>query len=208
MARTKSFLALLAALIVVGSAVAATDGPVVRLNARDQELARTVALRAGDLPVTFRGGYVKASVTPVRCVGFAPAQSDLVVSGYVGSSFVDPSKTIVGSTAKVFADPAQVAKDWARTVKPALAHCLGLTAARTLRGTLRSARRIASPKVEPKTAAFRIVVVIGGRVETQDVILFAEGRIEAALTLRARPGTLPPAQLEQLTAGLIATRFD
>jgi hypothetical protein len=198
--------ALLGAL-VVGAAAAATGKPIVRTNPRDVELAQTVALRNGDLPATFKGGYVKASVVPISCPGFAPKQSDLTVTGYAGSAFADSKGSVVSSLVEVYADPAQVARDWARTIRPPLAHCLGLRTAQALRGTLRSARKIPSPPVEPKTAAYRIVVGVGKRTVTEDVILFAEGRVEATVALKA-VGRAPSAQLERLVAGLVATRFD
>jgi hypothetical protein len=102
----------------------------IHFTAADQAAARGAVLRLADLGSSgWQGGRVKPNVgSGLVCSGYAPKQSDLVLTGAAESAW-HRTGLQVRSVAQVLKTRAMVARDWARTVTdPRALACLRASA--------------------------------------------------------------------------------
>jgi hypothetical protein len=196
--------ALSGVLAVVASAAA--NQPRLALTERQNELARTTNLRRGDLPVSYRGGFVPGSPGGFSCRGFAPRVTDLTATGYSRATFATANGDSVTSAVTVFASAAQVDTDMRRTIRPPLARCLGTIAAAD-GGALVSAVRVPIRSSLEHAASYRITLRRAGTQQTVRYYLFGHGRIECRLAL-AGAGHAVPADVLDLAVSLIESRME
>lgn len=194
---------LIVALVAVSAASAAERHPHAekeRLTAADNALARSVAVRASDLPV----GWRRVALPPddgSRCKSFDPDLSAFTITGKARAGWVDAAGTgrSVVSLVEVYASRAQAAGDFAAAARPAAVGCLreGLTAGVAGRVPFRvvTARMVPAPRVGDRSAAYRVVVALTPstlpvRVYL-DVVVVQRGRSIAALMLTGIHESLP-----------------
>jgi len=215
-------LLLVAALTLPALALAADTDPKKRIDPADQRKAVSIVLKRSD----FAAGWKLLPSTPdsdesLNCPGFNPNESDLTLTGEKEAEFERqggiPS---VLSFASVYTSKSDALKSWTRTVKPALARCIGhvFKEAITEEGaqvTIAAQGRIAFPKLAPRTAAFRVVanvkVVEAGQTTTVPftlhLVALGNGRGDAGpLTIALGKG-IPDAVLRafaKLLAGRLA----
>ena len=193
--RLAAALVVLTALALAAPALAGED-PQYRPNPRDMAAARASLLRASDLGTGWTGGMTK----PTRpqgpdCAGFTAKQADLVVTGTADAEF---NSTVGGlrvqSEIQVLKTPAMVAKDFARTVRPAVIRCVGGEIERSAGAGARfvSMKRLPFPRVGSVSAAYRVIVAVSGQAQTVrmaiDIVAVGVRRTEISLA------TIVPAQ--------------
>src|ERR1700750_2535736 len=109
---------LLAFVVASGASAGAADRVRVSFTATDVAAARVAVLRRADLGTAggWSGGTRKPDLsTTMQCAGYAPKQSDLVVTGAAESDYRHVGLQ-VQSVAEVLRTRAMVASDWRRTV--------------------------------------------------------------------------------------------
>jgi hypothetical protein len=124
------------ALVGAGAASAGSGQPRHAFTAAGQALARSIVLRRGDLPASFRSTPSSGNTgKPPSCKGFKPDESDLTLSGRSSAEFdVAGNPPLVSSDADVWSSVAQARSAFDRVVRPGLSECLfklfaaGLTA--------------------------------------------------------------------------------
>jgi len=180
------------ALIAVTAAEPASAPPTkeqVHFTAADQAAARGAVLRLADLGSSaWQGGRLKPNVgSGLVCSGYAPKQSDLVLTGAAETAW-HRTGLQVRSVAQVLKTRAMVARDWARTVTdPRAVACLrgAVTKGLTSSERLVSFRRLAFPRIATFTTAYRAIVEVsaGGASARVLVDLVLVGRSRTELTL-------------------------
>jgi hypothetical protein len=128
----------------------------------------------------------------MKCAGFDPKQSDLVVTGAAASEFRRTGLDF-RSEAHVMRTPRMVVLDWQRTVTdPRVLPCLRQDTAKSVNDAntrFVSLKRIAFPAVTSRTAAFRALVDVTSGGQTVrvlvDVVAIGKGRSELTLTTSA-----------------------
>lgn len=160
----------------------------VRLNPADQAAARAALVRRADLGGGWTGGAKKpAPPSAVNCPGYAPRQTDLVLTGSAESSF-QHAGLVLQSDAQVLKTRAMVARDWKRSVvDPRAFACFR----HLLRTQLPAGERLVSlkrrvfPHLARYTAAYRMLVSV--RAAGQSVLVVVDlvqvGRSRTELTL-------------------------
>jgi hypothetical protein len=168
----------------------------IRFTAADQAAARAAVLRLTDLGSSgWQGGRLKPNVgSGLVCSGYAPKQSDLVLTGAAESAWHRPGLQ-VRSVAQVLKTRAMVARDWARTVTdPRAVACLrgAVTKGLTASERLVSFRRLAFPRLATFTTAYRAIVeVSAGGAHARvlvDLVLVGRSRTELTLMIAAPVG--------------------
>lgn len=208
---------LLAALLLVGSAVAANGQPRKALTKQDQAKARSVLVQGSDLgPGFVADKRTDDDAVPKDARCDALDESDLTVTGDADSPdfrLRSPSAFVtVSSTAQVYRTLSDANTAWGRGTPTQTATCLGdivrLTAPPNRKVTLVSAKPRAFPALAPKSAAYRIVVsfaVSGQQIRLYlDVIILQFGRIQTGLLFSSVGG--PVARSEQVALARIVAR--
>lgn len=164
----------------------------IRFNPADQAAARAAVLRRVDLgSAGWVGGATKPDLSStMRCSGYEPRQSDLVLTGAAEADFRRTGLD-VRSVAQVLKTRSMVARDWRRTVAdPRALACLRHTVAAELRANQRlvSFRKIAFPPVARYAAAYRSLIAVvqaQGRsvLVAVDVVVVGRSRTELTLTV-------------------------
>ena len=210
-------LALLGALVLVGTAAAGTaDHNQVSLTAKDQAVAKRIVIKSADLGGAWAGGYVKPDLNDVLvCANYHPKQSDLVVTGAAESKF-SVTGAQLDSIAQVFRSPTMVATDWKRSVlNPQLQSCLRTTLAGNLSATqrraVRSTHRVPRGQRDPRPripARDRGDRPNGTPVRgILDLIVFSRGRSELSLTtIGSYADRASISKVERVLAGVMLTR--
>jgi hypothetical protein len=192
---------LLAFVAASGASAGATDRVHVSFNAADLAAARVSVLRRADLGADggWTGGTRKPDLSStMKCAGYAPKQSDLVVTGAAEADYRNVGLQ-VQSAAEVMRTRAMVASDWRRTVTdPRAFTCLRTMLARTLPSgeKLVSFAHLTFPHVAQYAAAYRAVIGVSGAGQNAQVVadIVVVGRSRTELTLsveapaRARTG--------------------
>ena len=201
----RAVLFLLALLAVPAVALAADTDPKRQITPADERKAASVVLKRADLAAGWkRTSSPSTSDDDISCPYYKPNGSDLILTGDAESEFEQqggfPS---VYTYADVYKTPKDAAASWTRTVKPALARCVGdffkkeAASDPSTKVTVLKAGAIAFPKVAPRTAAYRIAVklAVTANGQTQNVpltlhmVVVGRGRAEAGLlTFAAAPG--------------------
>jgi hypothetical protein len=204
--------ALLALTVVAAAAASGSDQEQVHLTTAGQAAAKAAVLRLADLGSGsgFTGGSVAAgsSATP-DCTAYHPKQSDLVKNGDAGSSF-SAGAVSIQSDATVLATAAMVRTDWQRTIRPALAGCLGTLFARSLgsSGKVVSVTDLPFPQVGTYSHGYRAVLNVAKAGTTSkivsDFILIGRGRTELTLVVTSPPSASTAAVEATLARKLVA----
>lgn len=220
MRRPTVLLVLLAcAALAAPAALAGPRDPQKRFTPADQARARTVAVRAADLP----GGPWKGSRSPsgdgssLRCAGFEPDLSDLVQTGRAeGLDLERADGLFVTSTTGIFRTVAMARAAFARVAAPGLARCLrtifteALGAQPGLEVRRVTPRPSPVPRAAPLTRGYRLQVTIaaGGQIveSVMDVVLLGRDRANVALLVVGVGRAFPPASLAAL-ARTVASRM-
>ena len=214
------FAFLIVCLAVPAIALAADTDPKRQITPADQAKARSVLLKRTD----FAAGWKKVAASPdadLTCPGFNPDGSDLTLTGESEAEFQHTQGfPRITSFSDVYVSKGDALKSWARTVKPAIARCMGHFFQQGIveeggKATIVKQGRIAFPKVAPRTDAFRVVanVIIEqpGKAPltvpfTIHLVALGHGRGEAGLlTMGFGPG-VSTADLRSF-AKLIALRL-
>jgi hypothetical protein len=155
---------LLVCLAVPAVALAADGEPKKKIVAADQRKAASLVLKRSDFLAGFKRTTTSDSGEDLDCAGYNPDQSDLTLTGEAETTFTHtggfPS---VYTFSNVFVSSKDALASWTRSVKPALARCLGEAFREAAAGDgasvkLVSAGRMAFPKLAPRTAAFKVVL--------------------------------------------------
>jgi hypothetical protein len=189
--------AVLVALVALLGLVAATaaepaSAPTkeqVHFTAADQGQARAAVIRLADLGSSgWQGGRLKPDVgSGLVCRGYAPKQSDLVLTGAAETAWRRTALE-VRSVAQVLKTRAMVARDWARTVTdPRAAACLrgAVTKGLTSSERLVSFRKLAFPRLATFATAYRATIEVSAQGTHARVLvdLVLVGRSRTELTL-------------------------
>jgi hypothetical protein len=198
--------AALLALVLAASAAAddhaARDDYTVRIDPGDQAWVTRTLLKASDFGIGWRGGLTRPSPPKSPdCPGFAPNVSDLVVTGHAGANFYNPrAKVRVEIDAQVLASGDDVRKDFARTIRAELPHCLEYEWRHSPAKVVSVAvERLEIPRIGTLSAAYRATVVVrtpgGTDTLVSDYLFIGTGRLEHSLNIigsaRYRPQLLP-----------------
>jgi hypothetical protein len=197
----------------------AADGePKRAITKADEAAARSIVLRRADLGA----GFVPRPAGPddlppgVRCG--ALDESDLTIGGDASSPdfrLDAPGALLtVGSTVQVYKTVRDANASWARGQRPAATTCLADIVRKSggagQRVTVVSAKRIAFPRLSPKTTAFRIVANVrsgGASVKVYfDAVLLQQGRIQAGVVFTSAVQPIGLADRAAL-AGVVAARL-
>jgi hypothetical protein len=181
----------MAALAVAASALA--EKPRVQLTSEGQASARAVVLKRTDFAgAGWKGGVGKADLSSdLKCAGFDPKQSDLVIVGASRSQWAHSAGVQFGTEAQVMKTERMLELDWQRTVlSPQMMSCLRTTIASEVVawGRFVSIRRLSFPNVTSRTAAFRVLFDVSGGRLMMDAIVVGAGRTEITLTAIAPVG--------------------
>jgi hypothetical protein len=177
-----------------GAMAGSVDRARVSFTPADLAAAKAAVLRRADLGTAggWTGGTRKPNLSStMRCAGYAPKQSDLVVTGAAETVYHHTGLELQ-SAAQVMRTRAMVARDWSRTVTdPRAPACLRTTLARTLPASERlvSFGRLAFPRLSPYAAAFRALIEVSAGTQhvqvVADVVVVGRSRTELTLSLEA-----------------------
>ena len=171
-------LAVLAAAVAAGSALAATgDREQHEFNAADQAAAKSAVIVRADLGSTgWTGGAKKPDLSPpVPCANWNPKQSDLVLTGVAETDWKH-APIEIDTEAQVLQTAAMVKLDWQRTVAdPHAIPCLesqlkkSLAAAKTTKFV--SFKRISFPHIGTYSRAYVTTVDVTSNGTIMPVVI-------------------------------------
>jgi hypothetical protein len=168
----------------------------IRFTPAGQAAAKAAVVRLRDLGSSgWSGGSLKPDLASgLNCPGYAPEQSDLVVTGAAETAWRRTGLEL-RSVAQVLKTRAMVARDWRRTVTdPRAVACLrgAVTKGLTSGQRLVSFRRLPFPRLATYATAYRALVDVGaGRTHVRalaDLVLVGRGRTELTLMIAAPAG--------------------
>ena len=194
---------LLAAAALTGltfTASALADAPTVRITSADQARAVALLLRLTDFGAGWQGGQVRATpLTPPNCPGFDPQESDLVVTGHADARYTFPHAGVeLDQDVQVLKSAAMVQTDFARSISPQLATCIGEQLGQMHNVDDATVARLPFPPTGTASAVYRATITLknGGPAGPllSDYVFLGEGRVEYEFTVIA-----PSAAAAQLT---------
>jgi hypothetical protein len=201
-------LALVLALVLAGTALAARGDPQTRIRPADQSRARSMLIRATDMNAAFTAIPVAANPDASYCV--ALDESDLTVTGLANSPSFTATTEFVVSRSYVYESRADANASWQRGTSAAGRSCLRRAMVSELRGTttrLVSFKRLPFPRAASRSAAYRIVASRDGVRLYLDLIAIQHSRAEVAIVYGAALSP-PPAGEERRLARLVAKRAE
>lgn len=181
-------------------ALAETGDPKEAFTRADQAKAKAIVLVRADLAAGWKKTTTPDSGDDLRCPGFDPNLSDLVLTGEAEAEFSHPSGAYAATFASVFRTQANARASFTRSAKPALARCVAQFFREGVGGTVTIVKQgaVAFPKVAQRVAAYRVSCRVGAPGTTRtvpftlDLILLGRGRGEVGmLTMAAGPGIAP-----------------
>jgi hypothetical protein len=198
-----------------GAMASSSDKARVSFTAADLAAARAAVLHRADLGAAggWTGGARKPDLSStMNCPGYAPRQSDHVVTGAAEADYHHAGLELQ-SDAQVMKTRTMVGLDWRRTVTaPKAFSCVRTMLARSLPAgeRLASFTRQPFPKLTPYTAAYRALVDVSAAGQhalvVADIVLVGRSRTELSLSVEAPAAarsTLPAAEL-RLAKALLA----
>jgi hypothetical protein len=192
---------LAAALLGLAFTVSAlADSPTVRITSADQARAAALLLRPTDFGAGWRGGQVKtAPLTPPSCPGFDPPESALVVTGHADARYSFPQAGVeLDQDVEVLKSAAMVQADFARSISPQLAGCIGYQLTQMHNVDDATVVRLPFPPTGSDSAVYRATIALrnGGPAGplVGDYVFLGDGRVEYEFTVIA-----PLAAADQLT---------
>ncbi len=198
--------ALLLALLVSGTALAARGDPQRHLRPADQARAKAMLLRKADLPPTFTA-TPSGPESDAHCK--ALDESDLTLTGDAESKSFQAGPFVASSIAQVYETVADANASWRRGTSAAGLRCARTLYARELSkggGTIRSFGRLAFPKVAARTIALRLEARSQGIPVYLDFVALQHSRAHATLLLGGGLAPIPKAEEVRL-ARVIAARM-
>jgi hypothetical protein len=183
------------AALAVGVGTASARDPRLeqqRLTPADMRLARGAVLKRGDLATGWRSLAVpSADGERLSCPGFDPDFSRFTITGRAVAAFAHPDGVSVTTAVEVYRSRGDAAGDFRVGTQPGVVRCLrkvladAFAAGGAVPLRVRSARRVAAPRVGDRTAAYRVVASLdanGTPVPLYlDVLVFGRGRSLATL---------------------------
>jgi hypothetical protein len=206
--------AVLAVVVTALAAAAAAWGaddpnaPRQRHTVTDTQLAKTLALRRGDLAPGWTAVPEQTDGPP--CAG-APDESDLVQTARVDPTFAwQDDVTTLGSEVDIFRSVREARKDWRLSTLALMKRCLLQSAREGLgkdsRVTLTGADALAPPGGVERALHYRVTFAVRSKQRTvplvTDVIAIGRGRITVVLHALTVSRPLPPAVLSALVQTL------
>jgi hypothetical protein len=198
-----------------GATASSSDKARVSFTAADLAAAKATVLHRADLGTAggWTGGPKKPDLTStMSCPGYAPRQSDLVVTGAAEADYRHAG-LVLQSVAQVLRTRTMVALDWRRTVtSPEAFSCIRTMLAKSLPAGQRlvSFQKQPFPKLAQYTAAYRALVeVLAGGQHVRvvaDIVLVGRSRTELSLSVgapAAARSSLPAAEV-RLAKALLA----
>ncbi len=176
------------------TATALGDAPTLKLTSADQAKASAALLKRSDLGAGWLGGQVKASpLTPPDCPGFAPKESDLVVTGHADARYTFKGAGVeLDQDVEVLSSDEAVQTDFARTISPQLGHCIAYQLEQPKNVIDVSVTRPFFPDIGSVSAVYRAVLDVrttqGVGKLLSDYVFFGEGRVEYEFTVVAPIG--------------------
>ncbi len=177
-----------------GAMASASDKARVSFTAADLAAARAAVLHRADLGTAggWTGGARKPDLSAtMSCPGYAPKQSDLVVTGAAEAAYHHAGLELQ-SEAQVMKTRTMVALDWRRTVtSPKAFSCIRMMLAKSLPAGQRlvSFRRQPFAKLTRYTAAYRALVDVAAAGQhvlvVADIVLVGQSRTELTLSVEA-----------------------
>ena len=198
-----------AAALGVSSGALATSFDKARISFTTADLAaaRAAVLHRADLGNAggWTGGTRKPDLSStMNCPGYAPKQSDLVVTGAAEAAYHHAGLELQ-SEAQVMKTRGMVALDWRRTVtSPKAFSCVRTMLAKSLPAGERlvSFRKQPFARLTPYTAAYRALVEVSASGQhvlvVADIVLVGKSRTELTLSVEAPAAarsSLPAAEL-------------
>jgi hypothetical protein len=173
------------------TAQALGDAPTVKISSADQAKANAALLHRADLGAGWTGGPVKTQpLTPPDCPGFAPKESDLVVTGHADARYVFQQLGVeLDQDVQVLESEDDVQNDFSRTISPGLGRCLQYQLGKLAHVTDVSVTRMPFPPIGSVSAVFRAEITVRtskglGRL-VSDYVFFGSGRTEYEFTVIA-----------------------
>jgi hypothetical protein len=210
--RARILAAAVTGVALAAPAALAADGDAKEAHtAADQARARSVLLKATDLPGSgWKGEPDKSGDQRLRCASFNPDLSDLTETGDAESpTFTHSSGAITTSSANVYRTVAEANAAYDRVVRPGMLRCVTSVLQKSGSGTkvrVVSSGATAHPRRGDESRAFRIAVRLttGGQTVPVvfDIVLVRKSRIDLAFMAARVGGAFPAATARQLTAVL------
>lgn len=182
------------AALLVGAGTASARDPRLeqqRLTPADMRLARTAVLKRADLAAGWRSLTIPSSEGErLSCPGFDPDFSAFTITGRAVSGFAHPDGASLTTAVEVYRSRADAAGDFRVGTQPGVVRCLRSLLADSFGGgavplRVKSARRVAAPRLGERTAAYRVVAVLTANGRSVplylDVLVFGRGRSLASL---------------------------
>ena len=206
--------AVVVALTVVATALAANGQPKKKIIPAVQAQARAINFHLSDLPpLPWKAKRSSSRSAPPRCSYYKPDQSDLTENGDADSpDFTLPNGSFVSSTVGIFVDAKQGRTAYARVVQPKLPQCIAeiFRKGTGVPTTIVSVARVSFPNLAERTDAYRIVADVKPGTQTVratiDLVAMNRGKINVALFFAGVGNPFAPA-LEQQLARKVAARL-
>lgn len=193
--------ALLAALVLVSAALAATDPRAEkrRLRPADVALAKRTNLKLSELGAGWRTfpASGQPGSTP-SCPGYRPDFSRFTITGESVAAYASSTGSSIVSSVQVYRSRLEAVGDFRLGVRPGFARCLDrmfeTDIARSAggRGTTLSSRMVASPHAGERSGWFRVVGRLTVRGTTirvyMDFLAVQQGRSQAGLVFTGLGG--------------------
>ncbi len=201
-----------------GAMASSSEKARVSFTSADLAAARAAVLHRADLGTAggWTGGARKPDLSStMNCPGYAPKQSDLVLTGAAEADYHHAGLELQ-SDAQVMKTRAMVAADWSRTVtSPKAFACVRSMLAKSLPAGERlvSFKKQPFPRLTRYTTAYRALVDVSlsgqHALVVADVVLVGRSRTELSLSVEAPAAarsTLPAAELRLARALLARVR--
>ena len=212
MTRVRRLVVVAVAAFALCAATAAVAGdPLYQLDPTDQTWTSAIVLNAHDVgtgwKVSGTPGWITGAGTGASGSCSPPDMSDLVLTGGTYSSdFSRSDGAYVAASVVAWQTPEQAASDWSRNLQPAVMGCLAgdlqAESTKQLKFVVTGRHQLAWPSLGERSVAYRISVVLKGRVKvrkkwrkvaanaTADFVAVGAGRARAMLwtfSLNAHP---------------------
>ena len=175
----KTFAVFVLALVVAGTAVAATSGePKKDILPAVQAKAKAINVKRSDLPsgVGFKPRPSSPDTGTPTCSFYNPDQSDLTENGDAKSpEFTLPSSSFISSSTSIFKTASQGRTAYTRVVQPKLPDCLAdvfRKGAGANKVAIVSAKEIRFAKLGERSNAYRIYATV--KVGAQKVKVYLD----------------------------------
>ncbi len=216
----RTILVVLVSLMAAQAAWAADGEPKKALTPNGKAMAQSIVLKRADLSAAFTPRPRSDNDLPDGARCDALSEADLTITGEAQSpdfQLTQPGLYVtVGSTANVYRTLEDAGASWRRGTSAKTTTCFAdiirLSAPKGQKIKIVSSKRLAFPKVAPKTAAFRVIatLIVSGNRRVRayvDAILLQDGRIQSGVvfTSLGRPvGTTDQLGLAAVVAARMA----